>query len=221
MPVPTVALAAARWSPGLFAALRVFSLLALVHTCSAPLQLGSAVPGNSDGDTLQYVWDLWQVKMALLDLHRSPLWTTDRIYCPSGASFLFHSLALGLGLLYLPLTATLSPSVTNSDAVFRSFVLAGFGIFLPIQHLTGSRRAALVGGFVFTFTPYHFAHLPGHWDLASIQRLALFTLCLVRSRVGSARWAPGGAGVLFALAARTSGYYGFFLAVFAPVLVIG
>ncbi len=53
--------------------------------------------------------------------------------------------------------------------IFLSFVLAGCTMYLLARYVTGSRLAALVAGFAFTFSPFHLAFAMQYSALAGIQ----------------------------------------------------
>ncbi len=140
------------------------------------------LPDGSDG--AQFLWDLWWVKTALVTLHTSPF-HTDLLYYPYGVSLYFDTLVPLLGVISIPfqLAGLPLPAVYNL-LVGQGFVGAGYGTYLLVRYLTGQRRAAFVAGIVFTFCPYHFAHLHGQLNLISIQWLPLYVLALLKA------WGP-------------------------------
>ena len=76
------------------------------------------------------------------------------------------------------------------------------------------------GGFVFGFSPYHFAHLIGHMNLSSLQWIPFYVLLLLkaldkphrdRHMVGARHASPllaAGAGILLAVNTYTDWLYG-------------
>jgi hypothetical protein len=77
--------------------------------------------------------------------------------------------------------------VAYNCVVLFSFVIGGYGAYLLALHVMGKSRGttdhivAFLAGAVFTFSPFHFAHLLGHMQVFSLEWLPFFVLCLVRS----------------------------------------
>src|SRR4051794_39802381 len=127
--------------------------------------MGSAIPFG--GDAWQHIWNLWWVKHALLDLHTNP-YHTNLLFYPDGANLYLHTLALTAALLGIPLQLFgLNLLATYNLLMLSTFFLAGYSAFLLCYYVTKNVWASFVGGFVFAFSPYHFAHLIGHLNLSS------------------------------------------------------
>ncbi len=127
------------------------------------------------GDGLQNVWNLWWTDQALTSLHQSPF-HTSYIHYPYGTSLWGHTLNLSNGLIALPLLRVLSMIQVFNALVVFAFVAGGFTAFLLCYHLTRSYPGSLIGGFIFTFANYHFAHAQGHLNLISLEWIPLFLL---------------------------------------------
>jgi hypothetical protein len=166
-------------------ALGGYLLLTLVMTYPLVLHLASAIPGDGF-DGWQNYWNLWWVKTALLDLHQSPYFT-QYLYYPTGYSLLFQTLNIFNSFLTLPVQITLGVTAAYNCVVLFSFVVGGYGAYLLALHVLGRRRGttehivAFLAGVVFTFSPFHLAHLLGHMQVFSLEWLPFFVLCLVRS----------------------------------------
>jgi len=142
-------------------------------------KLSSEVPGG--GDAWQHIWNLWWVKESLLNLHTNP-YQTNLLYYPDGVSLYLHTLVLTAGLIGIPLQLLgLNLIATYNLVLLSSFVLAGYGAYLLCYYLSGSRWASFVGGLVFTFAPYHFAHMFGHMNLVSLQWIPFYVLALLKA----------------------------------------
>jgi len=131
------------------------------------------------GDGLQNVWNLWWMREALCERHVSPLHTT-LLQFPHGTTLLGHTLNPFNGLVAAPLLAVLPMPLVYNLLVVLAFVAGGVTAFLLARHVSGSRWGSLWGGFVFTFSSYHFAHAEGHLQLVSLQWLPLFLLAWLR-----------------------------------------
>lgn len=206
-----------------------YTLLTVLLTYPIAFRLFSEVPGG--GDAWQNIWNLWWTKQALLVEHTNP-YHTDMLYYPQGVNLYLHTLVLTAGLTSLPLQLLgFNLIATYNIVVLLTFVLAGYGMYLLCHYLTGNRWASFVGGIVFTFSPYHFAHLFGHMNLASLQWLPFYVLALLKAfepgasqhqagvfRIprGALKWSLL-AGALLALNAYTDWLYAIFLVVFTGI----
>jgi hypothetical protein len=179
-----------------------YAALTIVLTYPAALHLGDRMIGDG-GDGLQFAWNLWWMKRAVVDLHTTPF-HTDALFHPHGVSLWLHTLSPLNGVLSLPLQAILPLAAVYNVIVLASFVAAGCGAFLLAREETGSLAGAFVGGIVFTFCSFHFAHARGHLNLVSCQWLPLLALFVIRA-VRSGGLANGAwAGLFFALNAYRS-----------------
>jgi hypothetical protein len=220
-------------------ALAGYTLLTLVLTDPIAGKLFTEVPGG--GDAWQHIWNLWWVKESLLDLHTNP-YQTDLLYYPQGVNLYFHTLVLTAGLVGIPLQLLgFNLIATYNLVILSSFVLAGYGAFLLCRYLTANPWASFVGGTVFTFSPYHFAHVYGHMNLVSLQWIPFYVLLLLkaldaqgdgnlaRGDVPSPRsglrekhrglWFAAGAGALLAVNAYTEWLYAIFLVILTGLLL--
>lgn len=129
-----------------------------------------------DGDGLQNVWNLWWVNKALTELRQSP-WHTPYLHYPHGTSLLGHTLNPFNGFVAIALLRIASLVQAHNAIVVGAFVTGGLTAFWLAYRVTGSVAGSLVGGFVFTFSSYHFAHAQGHLQLVSLEWIPLFLLC--------------------------------------------
>ena len=81
-------------------ALAGYSLATLIFTWPLAQNLTSAIPGDSF-DGWQNYWNLWWMKLALVERITSPLFT-DILYAPTGVGLYFHTLNPINGLATLP-----------------------------------------------------------------------------------------------------------------------
>lgn len=144
----------------------------------------AAIPGDSF-DGWQNYWNLWWIKLALVDRLSSPLYT-DILYAPTGVGLYFHTLnpLNGLAVLPVQLAAGLIPAYNT--VVLFSWVLGGYGMFLLARWVIGSHTrlasaAAFAAGMIYTFSPFHMAHLLGHMQVMSLQWLPFYLLYLLRA----------------------------------------
>ncbi len=126
------------------------------------------------GDPTVSLWNLWWVKRALIELHQLPWFTPDLFY-PKGASLLGHTLCPYAGLVYIVLSPWLNVVQAYNFILVLSFVLSGLMAFYLCRKLTGSYWGSLAGGFVYTFSSYHFIH-HAHMNLFNMQWIPAFFL---------------------------------------------
>ena len=114
------------WDHG--AVLLAYLLLTLVMTWPLALQFTTAIPGDSF-DGWQNYWNLWWVKLALVERNQSP-YTTDLLYYPTGVGLYFHTLNPFNGLVTLPVQLVAGLIAAYNMVVLISWVLAGYGTYL-------------------------------------------------------------------------------------------
>ena len=170
------------------AILLAYLFLTLALTWPLARVLGAAIPGDSF-DGWQNFWNLWWVKVALLEQHASPYFT-DLLYHPTGVSLWFQTLNIFNGITFLPVQLAGNLFWAYNAVVLFSFTAAGFGGYL--LGLYTLRRAgvspglelwagAFLTGVIFTFSPFHFAHLLGHMQVFSLAFIPFFALYLLRT----------------------------------------
>lgn len=163
--------------------LAFFGYLALTAVMTYPLitQFASAIPGDSF-DGWQNYWNLWWVKTALVDKLTWP-WFTSLLYYPTGVSLLFHTLNAFNGITFLSIQLAFGLLPAYNAAVVFSFAVGGLGGYLLARQALGarsSRMAAFLAGVIFTFSPYHIAHLLGHLQLIALAWLPYYVLYMLR-----------------------------------------
>jgi hypothetical protein len=131
--------------------------------------------GESSGDARIYVWNLWWVKTALLQLHTDPL-QTDYIFYPTGIGLALHTLALLHGLVFIPLSAGAGDVAAANLILLATFIASALGAYALARRLGAGTHGAFLAGIAFAFCPYRLARLDGHYDLLSTQWLPLFAL---------------------------------------------
>jgi hypothetical protein len=165
-----------------------YFLLTLALTWPLARYLGSAIPGDSF-DGWQNFWNLWWIKVALLEQHASPYFT-NLLYHPTGVSLWFQTLNIFNGITFLPVQLAGNLFWAYNTVALFSFTAAGFGGYLlgldalrraGARPGPGLRWGAFLTGVVFTFSPFHFAHLLGHMQVFSLAFIPFFALYLLRA----------------------------------------
>lgn len=129
----------------------VASAVVLTH----PLLVHPTTTVLDDGtlDCFQFVWNIWWLRTALLDLHTNPFFTRW-LYHPDGVSLLFHTFSASLGLVSIPLQLVLPGGVVTAHnaLVFAAPVLLVVLTALLAREVTGDPWAALAAGLMATWT---------------------------------------------------------------------
>ncbi len=181
--------------------LGLYLLITVIVTYPLIRHFGSALPGDGR-DAWQNYWDYWWLRTALAE-GRNP-YQTPLLYAPYGASLYLHTLNPFNGLITLPIQVAFGLAAAYNTSVFLSFTLAAYFAYLLVARISGSRQAGFVGGVIYAFGSYHFAHLLGHANLLASEWLPAYLLCLVaasetldRQRL---RWLGAGAVALLLIA---------------------
>ena len=170
-------------------ALAGYLLLTLGLTYPLVTQFGRAIPGDGF-DGWQNYWNLWWIKTAVLEQHTHP-WFTHLLYYPTGVGLLFHTLNAFNGFITLPIQLAFGLLPAYNTAVLFSFTLGGLGAYLLARYILGpgsSHLAAFAAGVIFTFSPFHIAHLLGHMQVISLEWIPFYALYLLKTvavRAGS------------------------------------
>lgn len=106
----------------------LYTLLTVLMTWPLSQNLTTAIPSDSF-DGWQNYWNLWWIKVALIERIQSPL-TTDLLYTLTGVALYFHTLNPFNGLVILPLQLSAGLIPAYNGMVFLSWVLGGYGVSL-------------------------------------------------------------------------------------------
>jgi hypothetical protein len=115
---------------------------------------------------------------------------THALYYPDGLDLAHGAMVPAAALLLSPVTAVLGPIGSYNVAMVLSPVLAATFAFLLCRRLTGSFWAALVGGWLFGFSPYMLGQMAGHLHLTLVFLVPAIVHLVVRAWDGElpARW---------------------------------
>jgi hypothetical protein len=132
------------------------------------------------GDNLQHFWDMWWMRKVMVE-HDGSLMFTRYIMYPQGTPLLYHAFSFYNMFLASVLTPMLTRTVLYNLLILHTYVLGGIGAFLLIRYLTKDNLIALVGSFIFAFSPFHFGHSLYHIESASIQFIPFFVLFFIKA----------------------------------------
>ena len=128
-------------------------------------------PGDPYG--LSGLSGLWWTKYAIFDLHMSPMFC-PKVGYPFGAYNMYPNPIISV--MSLIATLLLGAVAAFNLVIIFSFIMAGIGAYYLVYLITKDEYASFVGGCIFAFAPYHFAHAIHHLSLTQIQ---WFPFCLV------------------------------------------
>jgi len=114
------------------------------------------------------------------------------------------------------ITGTAPPTLLllHNITLLASFPLAGVGGFFLTRHFTRDYLGAVVGGFLFAFSPWHVAQVTQHAHVSSIEFIPMFVLSyLVALERKSVGWLCA-AILLYVLSALSCWYYLVYLGYF-------
>ncbi len=194
--------------------LGAYLLLTIVMTWPLALNFATAIPGDSF-DGWQNYWNQWWLKVALIDRQTNPF-RTDLLYYPTGVGLYFHTLNPFNGVTTLPVQLSFGLIPAYNTVVLLSWSLAGYGTYLLALWWLRSRApqadaespspraaqlAAFLAGLIFTFSPFHMAHLLGHMQVMALQWLPFYLLYLLRA------WAQQQHGQSWLRSALLAGFF--------------
>ncbi|MBU2541764.1 MAG: hypothetical protein KJ593_07665 [Candidatus Omnitrophica bacterium] len=197
-----------------------YLILTVFFTYPLAANFSRAIVGDK-GEAALFLWNLWWVKFALLDLKTNPFYT-DYIFYPQGINLALHEFTFLNGLMSIPLQLLFGLTISYNIIAVLSFVLSGLGAYLLINYLTRNKLASFIGGIIFAFCPYKFVHLLGHMDLVTTQWIPFYILFLIRmTKEKEARLYNGILAGLFLLFNALSAYYYFvFLIIFTGFYLV-
>jgi hypothetical protein len=172
----------------------------LIYLAAAYLLVGRGLLGNLAGrivsngagrDPTVMIWCLaWFPHALTSDLNP---FISRAVWWPSGVNLAWMTSIPGAALLTWPITAALGPVVSFNVLSFLALPAAAFTAFLLCRDLTGRNRAAILGGYVFGFSPYFLGQLQQHLNLIlafPIPLAVLLTVRLLEGRIRPRVFAP-------------------------------
>ena len=170
------------------------------------------------GDGVQNYWNLWWMNKSIVQMH-APFWKTPYLHYPYGTTLLGHTLNPFNGFMAIPMLRFLTLLQAYNVIVVFSFVMGGVTAFWLAYYITRAYWPSFLGGCVFTFSAFHFAHAEGHMQLVSLEWLPLFSL-LWYMLVEKPRPLLGVAAALALFTVVLCDYYYMFYSVLLAILMV-
>ena len=199
------------------AALLLYTLFFFALTWPSVLRLGTHILSDG-GDGLQMYWNVWWVRHAALS--GAQIFETPLLFYPRTPNLLVHSLHPFGGLLTVPFAGLLGDVALFNLVVVFGFVVSGWGAYLFTKRVAGGGLPAFVGGYLFTFSNYHFAHATGHLNLVLMQWIPFYFLFLLRLIRGSRKRDAALAALFLFLVLLCDHYYFLFCVLASAVFLV-
>lgn len=151
-------------------AFAMYLVFAMVMFYPIVLHIATYAPGTG-ADTYQNLWDIWWVKYSVFNTH-SNVFYTHLLFWPIGANLVYGTLAPLTGLISVPFQ--LLGTVFAYNIMFLlGFALSGLTMYILANYLTKNNYAALISGFIFTFSAFHIAQSYSHIHFMNIEWIPL------------------------------------------------
>lgn len=163
---------------------------------------------TDQGDGFQNVWNMWWVNFSVTKLHQLP-WHTTFLHYPYGTTLVGQTLNPFNGFVGIFLQHILRLNLVQSFniMVIFSFVFGGITAFWLCYYFSRSYVPSLIGGFLYTFSSYHFAHAIGHMQLVSLEWIPLFILLWWKLLTRPRYWLAAAAAAVLLLVLFCDYYY--------------
>jgi len=178
------------------------------------LNFNSHIVGDG-GDAPIFLWNLWWVKKAIIDLKTNPI-HTDYIFYPTGTSLVYHTLTITNALLSIVLQQFLSLIQSFNVLFLINFLLSGIFTYLVCRKMQFDYVGSLFAGFVFALAPNIVAQTIGHANLYSVWFIPA-TLLLAIYFVKKPSWINSvGLAIVLALAV----YNDYYIASYSIIILV-
>ena len=139
-------------------ALALYFFLVMSFLIMYPLSAYMAVSANNEGDNLQQMWSMGWV---LHKIGQNPFsyFTGDlfnaNIFHPYPYTLAYSDPLLAQALLAAPFMLFTNNLVLSYHLVqLLAFALSGWGMYMLVKEMTGSRLGGLFAGMIFAYAPY-------------------------------------------------------------------
>lgn len=152
----------------------LYFIIFVIFTFPAILSFSTALFADT-GDGLQNVWNIWWVNKAVTELHTT-LWKTNFLHFPYGTTLIGHTLNPFNGMLAILLLKFMPILQAYNFILIFTFIMGGVSAYILSFYIGRSYWGAILGGFIFSFSNFHFAHAEGHLQTVSLEWIPLFIL---------------------------------------------
>lgn len=191
----------------------VYATTAAALTWPLSAHLASTIVSHDD-----VLFSIWRLAWIAHQLRSDPVHLFDaNIFFPARDTLAFSDAMLLQGLIGSPMIwARLHPLLVHNLLLVVGLIGSALGAYVLCSSVTRVRSAAVVGGLIFGFAPYRFAHI-GHLELLWTVWMPLALLALVHLWSRPSVRSGVLLGALVAAQFLSSIYYGVFLCLYLVV----
>jgi hypothetical protein len=99
---------------------------------------------------------------------------------PTGVNLFLSTTVPLLSLISIPLQEFFGLNAAYNTMYLLSYILSAYFMYLLAFHITKDKKAAILAGLIFAFSPFHAGHAMRHLNLMSIQFVPLFVLSFLK-----------------------------------------
>lgn len=196
----------------------LFALLTGLMTFPLVFKINTHIPGFFSTDEPS-LWGLWWLRVSAhngINANFCPL-----IAAPFGVDLSIIGIVFPLSTLLKKLVVMFTTEAfTYNIEILLSFLLSGFFVYLLIDYAANSKPAAILGGIIYAFCPYHFARAWQHIGLSDIQWMPLYIFALLKLREKNSYRNILFASLALFLVASFEFYYLYFMIIVTVFFVI-
>ena len=196
-----------RWFVGLlrrdWGAYLLYLMTTILMTYPIAFKLGTNWLAFRDSDTYVKLWDNWWLTQRQLG---DPAYYTNDLFYPNGLDLAYHSISWTAAWLARIFATAVDPITAYNLTILVAVFATAYGAYLLIYQLVNDRRAAWLGGAIYTFAPYHISHTGGHPDLTHLAPIPLAALFLIDAFENKRWWTAVLAAFMIMVSAYTSLY---------------
>jgi hypothetical protein len=200
---------------GLIMLLYVLATVAMTYPVAFRLG-GKWLALYDGGDTYAHLWNVWWLERLVKT--GQPLYFSRDLFYPLGLDLTYHSFSWTHAALTWLLSRAVSVIIAYNVMVLVAIFGTAYSAYLLIRPMVDHQWAALLGGAIYSFAPYHVAHSSAHPDLVLLMPVPLTALLFTRALTHSDVWAAVGAALMLGIAAFTSLYIMDFAAITVALL---
>lgn len=153
----------------------IYTVISLVFTYPLLFNLNGALPGGADA--FFYPWNIYEFQSKLRSF-QNPFFTKDILY-PVGANLFFHAYGAFTSIFAFPISLKTQLIFYQNLVLLSGLILSAFSAYLLTRYIIRSELPALIGGFIYGFSPMIFASISrGHYYFSHAEFLPLGLIIL-------------------------------------------
>lgn len=167
-----------------------------------------------------FLWNMWWMRKAVVELHASPFYTAWLNY-PDGANLWFHTLAPLPSFLSIPLQEYFGLIGAYNMLLFTSMVASAVAACWLAYTITKNYPASFIAGLVFAFAPTQVRHiLLGQINLIAIYFIPLYIVFYMRYLATTKRMYLLATTLILVFSLLNDWHFGLFLGLFTSIFLL-